>query len=104
MEPAIGHLKSDNRMQRCWLQGEIGDALHALCRGLQLALVDAGGGASGPQEPFIVLVLAGVLGSICQRKADSSRGRRAHRTIRVQDNSSPVRIESSVDEFCRPLN
>lgn len=31
VEPAIGHLKSDNRMQRCWLQGATGDALHALC-------------------------------------------------------------------------
>ena len=31
IEPAIGHTKSDNRMQRCWLQGAIGDALHALC-------------------------------------------------------------------------
>ena len=31
VEPAIGHLKSDNRMQRCWLQGAVGDALHALC-------------------------------------------------------------------------
>jgi IS5 family transposase len=31
VEPAIGHLKSDNRMQRCWLQGQTGDALHALC-------------------------------------------------------------------------
>lgn len=31
VEPAIGHLKSDNRMQRCWLKGETGDALHALC-------------------------------------------------------------------------
>lgn len=31
VEPAIGHLKSDTRMQRCWLQGETGDALHALC-------------------------------------------------------------------------
>lgn len=31
VEPAIGHLKSDNRMQRCWLQGQRGDALHALC-------------------------------------------------------------------------
>ncbi|MEO5660527.1 MAG: IS5/IS1182 family transposase, partial [Polaromonas sp.] len=31
MEPAIGHLKSDNRMQRCWLVGAMGDALHALC-------------------------------------------------------------------------
>ena len=26
----IGHTKSDNRMSRCWLQGAIGDALHAL--------------------------------------------------------------------------
>ena len=31
IEPAIGHLKSDCRMQRCWLKGEMGDALHALC-------------------------------------------------------------------------
>jgi IS5 family transposase len=30
IEPAIGHAKSDNRMDRCWLQGAIGDALHAL--------------------------------------------------------------------------
>jgi transposase, IS5 family len=30
VEPAIGHLKSDNRMDRCWLQGEQGDAIHAL--------------------------------------------------------------------------
>ena len=30
VEPAIGHLKSDNRMDRCWLSGATGDALHAL--------------------------------------------------------------------------
>ncbi len=30
IEPMIGHTKSDNRMDRCWLQGAIGDALHAL--------------------------------------------------------------------------
>ena len=30
VEPAIRHLKSDNCMQRCWLQGATGDALHAL--------------------------------------------------------------------------
>ena len=29
-EPMIGHAKSGNRMDRCWLQGAIGDALHAL--------------------------------------------------------------------------
>ena len=30
IEPAIGHTKSDHRMDRCWLKGAIGDALHAL--------------------------------------------------------------------------
>lgn len=30
VEPAIGHLKSDHRMDRCWLQGARGDALHAV--------------------------------------------------------------------------
>jgi len=30
VEPAIGHLKSDHRMERCWLQGAVGDALHAV--------------------------------------------------------------------------
>ena len=58
----------------------------------------------GPQGPFVLLVLAGVLGSICQRKVDSSRERRVHRTIRVLDWSSQVRIESSADELCRPPN
>ena len=30
IEPAIGHTKSDNRMDRCWLSGSAGDALHAV--------------------------------------------------------------------------
>jgi IS5 family transposase len=30
VEPAIGHLKSDHRMDRCWLQGQLGDAVHAV--------------------------------------------------------------------------
>jgi IS5 family transposase len=30
VEPAIGHLKSDHRMDRCWLQGQLGDAMHAV--------------------------------------------------------------------------
>ena len=32
VEPAIGHLKSDHRMDRCWLKGQLGDALHAVLR------------------------------------------------------------------------
>ena len=30
VEPAIGHMKSDHRMNRCWLKGAVGDALHTL--------------------------------------------------------------------------
>jgi transposase, IS5 family len=30
IEPIIGQTKSDNRMERCWLPGAVGDALHAL--------------------------------------------------------------------------
>jgi IS5 family transposase len=30
VEPAIGHLKADHRMDRCWLQGRLGDALHTV--------------------------------------------------------------------------
>lgn len=30
IEPVIGHLKADHRMDRCWLKGSQGDALHAV--------------------------------------------------------------------------
>lgn len=30
VEPAIGHAKSDCRMDKCWLKGQTGDALHAV--------------------------------------------------------------------------
>ena len=30
IEPLIGHTKADHWMDRCWLQGAVGDALHAL--------------------------------------------------------------------------
>lgn len=30
IEPAIGHTKHDNGMDRCWLRGQTGDALHAV--------------------------------------------------------------------------
>jgi len=30
IEPLIGHTKADHRMDRCWLQGAEGDALHAV--------------------------------------------------------------------------
>jgi IS5 family transposase len=30
VKPTIGHLKSDHRMDRCWLPGQLGDALHTV--------------------------------------------------------------------------
>jgi hypothetical protein len=30
IEPIIGHVKQDHGMQRCWLKGQSGDALHAV--------------------------------------------------------------------------
>jgi transposase, IS5 family len=30
VEPAIGHLKCDHGMDKCWFAGELGDVLHAL--------------------------------------------------------------------------
>ena len=30
IEPMIGHMKSDSRMDRCWLKGARGDAIHVL--------------------------------------------------------------------------
>ena len=43
VEPAIGHLKSDHRMNRCWLKGAVGDALHTIscAAALQPALAAA---------------------------------------------------------------
>ena len=30
IDPAFGHAKADHRMDRCWLQGSLGDTTHAL--------------------------------------------------------------------------
>ena len=30
IEPTIGHLKADHRMNHCWLKGAVGDALHTV--------------------------------------------------------------------------
>jgi len=65
VEPAIGHLKSDNRMDRCWLQGQLGDALHAvLCaagynlRWLMRAMVRLGLKALLLRPQFLALLTA----------------------------------------------
>lgn len=62
IEPTIGHLKQDHRMDRCWLKGAEGDALHAvLCatgfniRWLMRALLRQAQ-AGGLKHVFLALV------------------------------------------------
>ncbi|MCF8176896.1 MAG: hypothetical protein K9J74_00150 [Sulfuritalea sp.] len=67
VEPAIGHLKTDNRMDRCWLPGSLGDVLHTvLCaagynlRWLLRAMVRLGLTAL-LLRPQILVILAAIL-------------------------------------------
>ena len=84
IEPTIGHLKQDHRMDRCWLKGAEGDALHAvLCavgfniRWLMRALLRQSK-AGGLKHVFLALIplcrgWAGGLIRRCQ-SLDSSIG------------------------------
>ena len=62
IEPVFGHLKADHRLNRCWLQGTTGDALHAvLCavgynlRWLLRAI------ARGPLDPAFLRLIGRLL-------------------------------------------
>lgn len=55
VEPAIGHLSSDTRRKPCWLQGSLGDAIHAVCgaTGYQHPLDDEREAAPGQEGSFV---------------------------------------------------
>lgn len=79
VEPAIGHLKSDHRLDRCWLQGELGDALHALScaagynlRWLMRAVVRLGIGPA-----FLCLLRMALLARTAAAAVIPARGRQA---------------------------
>ena len=71
VEPAIGHLKSDHRMDRCWLQGAMGDALHAIscAAGYDLRWLLRAIARLGIEAVFLRLLQAALSG---QRVAGSS--------------------------------
>ena len=63
VEPAIGHLKCDHRMDRCWLKGSKAQrlngrcfAFHQLCRWLQPALAAARHCSPGHRGGFFASV------------------------------------------------
>jgi IS5 family transposase len=71
IEPLIGHTKADHRMDRCWLQGAVGDALHALCcaagyniRWLLRAIVRLGLGALFCALFTLAVYVVGLLGAL----------------------------------------
>ena len=74
IEPLIGHTKADHRMDRCWLQGAMGDALHALScaagyniRWLLRAIVRLGLGGLFYALWAVVACLAGLLHAVPAR-------------------------------------
>ena len=76
IEPLIGHTKSDHRMERCWLKGALGDALHALScaagyniRWLLRAIARLGTGAA-----FLRLLLAAILRRFGDRRSSAGVG------------------------------
>jgi IS5 family transposase len=78
IEPAIGHLKSDHRMDRCWQHGELGDALHAVLgaagynlRWLMRAMVRLGRRALLLRPNFLPLIAA--IGAFAAMAASHSR-------------------------------
>jgi IS5 family transposase len=80
VEPAIGYLKSDHRLDRCWLQGQLGDALHAvLCaagynlRWLLRAMVRLGLKAAflRPVLRMLMALLNGERSRFCSGRQDS---------------------------------
>jgi len=83
IEPALGHLKSDNRLDRCWLKGSLGDALHAvLCaagynlRWLMRAMVRLGLKALLLRPEFLTRLAA-----LLRREADQLGMRLANRIV-----------------------
>jgi len=77
IEPAIGHLKSDHRMDRCWLQGALGDALHAIscAAGYNLRWLLRAIARKGIEPAFLSLVQTVLMAAAQLRALASARGR-----------------------------
>ena len=94
IEPMIGHTKSDNRMDRCWLQGALGDALHALscAAGYNIRWLLRAIARLGPGLVFLRLKMLAAMACLGCRSLTqlSEGGRRAlARFVSVQPQPSP---------------
>ena len=77
VEPAIGHLKSDHRMDRCWLQGSMGDALHAIscAAGYNLRWLLRAIARLGIEAAFLRLLHAALSAQTVTQNSPTTRGR-----------------------------
>jgi IS5 family transposase len=112
VEPAIGHLKSDNRMDRCWLQGALGDALHSIScatgynlRWLLRAIVRLGLGPA-----FFVFATNGAVAGTGPASSTAGSGSRACSWLKTPSQMrahasrrgrSGQRLWRDSSEFCR---
>ena len=78
VEPAIGHLKADHRMNQCWLEGSEGDALHAvLCAaGFNIRWLPRAIAAKGLLSAL--WLLGGALAAVISTVTVNSTSMRAH--------------------------
>ena len=88
IEPTIGHLKADHRMDRCWLKGEVGDALHTvLCAtGYNLRWLLRSMVRLGLTALFFALYCADLLRALA---SGGRRGRAARTVNAISDDSAP---------------
>lgn len=75
IEPMIGHTKADHRMDRCWLQGALGDALHAVsCAvGYNIRWLLRAIARLGPKLVFLRLLIAAVMARLSVNPLSTSR-------------------------------
>ncbi len=97
IEPMIGHAKSDNRMDRCWLQGSLGDALHALscAAGYNIRWLLRAIARLGPGLVFLRLKMLAAMAALGSPGLTRLRygGRRAlARFVNVQPRRSPLGV------------
>jgi IS5 family transposase len=78
IEPMIGHTKSDHRMDRCWLQGALGDALHALscAAGYNIRWLLRAIARLGPRLIFLRLLMATTRADSSVKSSSSSSSAR----------------------------
>ena len=105
IEPVIVHAKSDNRMDRCWLSGSSGDALHAvLCAaGFNIRWLLRAIAVKGAQSPFAGLLAMGVVAKM-DRIGIAHRPSRARGTDPFARLTCASRADGGKLKFAWPTN